>query len=170
MWHFLPPHILVNNSSQWTLRHGLLKWFVELSRERFCVPHLTTLWDTMSPTRHERHISRLEGDCRSGGLMLSGCWKGKRAADPKPQHPLTGQCCLLPAGSSRKRGCPGQSDHPCGRAEGASRKLQPKSEVCWSYNNNNYQDTFLLPLTTAGPGSCNIPSASLHNTNLEKRH
>lgn len=73
-----------HHSNHWTLKHGLLKRLVELGRECFCVPHLTTLWDTMSPTRHERHISHLEGDCRSGRLMLSGCWKGKAAADPKP--------------------------------------------------------------------------------------
>lgn len=70
------------NSSQWTLRHGLLKKFIELSRECFCVPHLTTFWDTMNPTRHERHISHLEGDCRSGGW----CWAWVGAGKAKEQQ------------------------------------------------------------------------------------
>lgn len=138
----------------------MLKRFVELGREGFCVPHLTTLWDTMSPTRHETQLSHLEGDCRSSRLMLSpsGCWTGRAAADPKPQHPHTSQHSLLPAGSSHKRGYPAQPDHPCGRAEGASRKLQPNVKFA---DHDNYHDMFLLPLTTAGSGSCNIPSASL---------
>lgn len=156
------------NSSQWTLRHGLLKKFIELSRECFCVPHLTTFWDTMNPTRHERHISHLEGDCRSGGLMLSvsGCWKGKGAADPSTLAQASTACSQQ--GSSQKQGCPGPSDHPSARAEGARGKLQPKSELCSSCSNNNYQDTFLLPLITAGSGSCNIPSVFLLKHKLER--
>lgn len=44
---------------------------------------------------------------------------------------------------------------------GCQQEASAKCEVCWSCNNDNYHDMFLLPLTTAGSGSCNIPSASL---------
>lgn len=99
-------------------------------------------------------------------LSMSGCWKGKGAADPSTLAQASTACSQQ--GSSQKQGCPGPSDHPSARAEGARGKLQPKSELCSSCSNNNYQDTFLLPLITAGSGSCNIPSVFLLKHKLER--
>lgn len=95
-------------------------------------------------------------------------WVLERQRSSRSKHPRTSQHCLLPAGSSQKQRYSGPSDHPWARAEGARGKLQPKSELRSSSSNSNYQDTFLLPLTTARSGSCNIPSAFLLKHKLER--
>lgn len=88
------------------------------------------------------------------------CWVRVGVGKAEEQHIQSPSTLAQASRVLTKLGYPGQSDHPCGRVEGA-RKLQPKYEVCWSCNKNNYHDTFLLPLTTAGSVICNIPSASL---------
>lgn len=149
-----------NYSSQWTLRHGLLKGFCWARQRMFlCSPshysfgyhESNKAWKTHFPFGGWLQVRRTDAESQ---------WVLKRQRSSRSKAPAASHRPALPAPSRvlTQTGVP-LSD-PRGRTEGASRKLQPKSEVCWSCNYDNYQDMFLLPLTTARSGSCSIPSAS----------
>lgn len=80
------------------------------------------------------------------------------------------QCCLLPAGSPYKWGYHCQSDRvSLGGGEQEPAGSFSQNQVSWTCNYNNYQDPFLLPLSPAGSGCCNIPSASLPKHTLGRQ-